>query len=410
MKGSSFAFVSLTVLMLMASACANKNGSSPLSNPADSNTSVETGNPNTDYKPAFLGQTRIKAVKTTAAYEVLELADGMGRPWAVVPLPDGRLLITEKSGYMEIRDQQGKLLSKVTGFAAVDDRGQGGMLDVAPDPDFAQNKIIYWAYSEKYGNGNLTSIAKGKLSADEKSIEQPTVIFRATPALNSNLHFGCRLLFDKDGFLYASVGERSILEGRKQAQWLNAGLGKIFRLTKDGKAAPGNPFAGTANAMPEIWSYGHRNPQSLAWHPATGELWEAEFGPRGGDELNLIKPGKNYGWPVITYGIEYGGSKVGEGITQKDGLEQPVYYWDPVISPSGMCFYEGDAMTEWKNNLFIACLSGLHVARLVIENNKVVGEERLLTDQTERFRDIACLNGKLYVVTDSGMLLVIKKK
>jgi glucose/arabinose dehydrogenase len=218
------------------------------------------------------------------------------------------------------------------------------------------------------------------------------------------------LLFDKDGYLYASVGERSIMEGRKQAQWLNAGLGKIFRLTKDGKAAPGNPFAGTANAMPEIWSYGHRNPQSMAIHPSTGELWEAEFGPRGGDELNLIKPGKNYGWPVITYGIEYGGSKVGEGITQKDGMEQPVYYWDPVISPSGMCFYDGNAIPEWKNNLFIACLSGLHVARLVIENNKVVGEERLLTDQTERFRDIACADGKLYVVTDSGKLLMIQKK
>jgi glucose/arabinose dehydrogenase len=304
----------------------------------------------------------------------------------------------------------GKLLTKVSGFPAVDDRGQGGMLDVVPDPDFVNNKILYWAFSEQNGSGNLTAIAKGNLSADEKTIENVSVIFRATPSLSSNLHFGCRLLFGNDGFLYASVGERSIMEGRKQAQWLSAGLGKIFRLTKDGKAAPGNPFAATANAMPEIWSYGHRNPQSMALHPATGDLWEAEFGPRGGDELNLIKPGKNYGWPVITYGIEYGGGKVGDGITQKDGMEQPVYYWDPVISPSGMCFYAGDAIAEWKNNLFIACLSGLHVARLVIENNRVVGEERLLTDQTERFRDIAYADGKLYVVTDSGKLLLVKKK
>jgi glucose/arabinose dehydrogenase len=404
------AFVPMFTGLLITVGCANKNGNSQLVNPADSAASVETNKPNTDYTPAFVGQTRVKAVKTTTAYEVVSLADGIGRPWALEPLPDGRLLLTEKSGYMEIRDAQGKLQTKVTGFPAVDDRGQGGLLDVVPDPEFTQNKIIYWAYSEKYGSGNLTAIAKGKLSADEKSIENPTVIIRATPALSSNLHFGCRLLFDKDGYLYATVGERSIMEGRKQAQWLNAGLGKIFRLTGDGKAAPGNPFASTANAMPEIWSYGHRNPQSLAIHPATGELWEAEFGPRGGDELNLIKPGKNYGWPVITYGIEYGGGQVGEGITKKDGLEQPVYYWDPVISPSGMCFYEGNAIPEWRNNLFIACLSGLHVARLVIENNKVVGEERLLTDQTERFRDIACADGKLYVVTDSGKLLLIKKK
>lgn len=410
MKNKFSAFAPVAIALLMVGACADKNSHSQSANLGDNNGSVETNKPNTDYMSAFAGQTRVRAVKTATACEVVSLADGIGRPWAVVPLPDGRLLLTEKSGFMEIRDAQGKLLAKVTGFPAVDDRGQGGLLDVVPDPEFAQNKIIYWAYSEKYGSGNLTAIAKGKLSADEKNIENPTVIFRATPALSSNLHFGCRLLFDKDGYLYASVGERSIMEGRKQAQWLNAGLGKIFRLTKDGKAAPGNPFASTANAMPEIWSYGHRNPQSMAAHPSTGELWEAEFGPRGGDELNLIKPGKNYGWPVITYGIEYGGSKVGEGITQKDGMEQPVYYWDPVISPSGMCFYDGNAIPEWKNNLFIACLSGLHVARLVIENNKVVGEERLLTDQTERFRDIACVEGKLYVVTDSGKLLVVQKK
>ncbi len=410
MKPVFLTFYPMIAACLFTVSCVNKNGHSQRISSTDSIVSVETSEPNTNYKPAFAGQTRGKAVRTATEYEVVPLADGIGRPWAVVPLPDGRLLVTEKSGYMEIFDLKGEHLTKVTGFPEVDDRGQGGMLAVVPDPDFIQNKTIYWAFSEKYGNGNLTAIAKGKLSADEKAIEQPTVIFRATPALNSNLHFGCRLVFDKDGYLYASVGERSILEGRKQAQWLNAGLGKVFRLTKEGKAAPGNPFAGTANAMPEIWSYGHRNPQSLAIHPATGELWEAEFGPRGGDELNLIKPGKNYGWPVITYGIEYGGSKVGEGITQKDGLEQPVYYWDPVISPSGMCFYNSDAIPEWKNNLFIACLSGLHVARLVIENNKVVGEERLLTDQTERFRDIACIDGKLYVVTDSGKLLMIRKK
>jgi glucose/arabinose dehydrogenase len=270
--------------------------------------------------------------------------------------------------------------------------------------------VIYWAYSERQGIGNLTAIAKGNLNDTETGIENIQVIFRATPALKSSLHFGCRLLFGRDGFLYASIGERSIMEGRVQAQQLNSALGKIVRLTTDGRPAPGNPFANTANAMPEIWTYGHRNPQGLAMHPTTGDIWENEFGPRGGDELNLLQAGKNYGWPSITYGIEYTGGAISGGATQRDGMEQPVYYWDPVISPSGMTFYAGNTIPEWQNNLFIACLSGMHIARLVIDsNNKVVGEERLLTDLTERFRDIAYWDGKLYVVTDSGKLLVVRR-
>jgi len=372
--------------------------------------SVETNKPNSDYKPAFAGQTRIPSISTSTPYESAVLAEGIGRPWAVVSLPDGRLLITEKSGFMEIRNQEGQLLKKITGRPAVESKGQGGLLDVIPDPNFTSNKILYWAYSEKYGEGNLTSIGKGTLSADESTIENPTVIFRATPFLKSNLHFGCRLAFDKNGYLFATVGERSNLDGRKQAQWLNSGLGKVFRITTEGKPAPGNPFANTPDAMPEIWSYGHRNPQSLAFHPVTGELWEAEFGPRGGDELNLIKPGKNYGWPIITYGIEYAGPSIGDAIQQKDGMEQPVSYWDPVISPSGMDFYTGNAIPEWKNNLFIGALSGMHIARIVIENNKVVGEERIMADKNERIRDVVYLNEKLFAVTDTGKLLVVKKK
>ncbi len=254
------------------------------------------------------------------------------------------------------------------------------------------------------------AIAKGKLSPDETTIQNPTVIFRATPDLNSTLHFGSRLLFDKSGNLCASTGERSILEGRRQAQLLSARLGKIFHITKDGKPAPGNPFVNNKDAMPEIYAYGMRNVQSLAIHPVTGDLWEAEFGPRGGDELNLIKPGKNYGWPTITYGIEYSGEKVGEGIQQKAGLEQPIYYWDPVISPSGMIFYAGNAIPEWKNNLFISGLSSAHICRLVIVNNKVVGEERLLEDQKQRFRDVTYANNMLYAVTDNGNMYRISKK
>lgn len=372
---------------------------------------VETKKANTDYKPAFAGQTRITGVRTTTPYKVEKIAEKMGRPWAITLLPDGRFIVTEKSGFMEIHAANGALLKKITGFPVVDDSGQGGMLDVAPDPAFAQNKTIYWSFSEKQGSGtNLMAVAKGQLSADETSIQNPAVIFRATPDLKSSLHYGSRLLFDKNGNLFVSTGERSILDGRKQAQLLSARLGKIFRITKEGKAAAGNPFLNNKDAMPEIYAYGVRNSQSLAIHPVTGELWEAEFGPRGGDELNIIKPGKNYGWPVITYGLEYSGSKIGDAIQQKAGMEQPVYYWDPVISPSGMVFYSGNAIPEWKNNLFIGGLSSTHICRLVIVNNKVAGEERLLEDKKERFRDIAYSNGMLYAVTDNGNMYRISKK
>lgn len=414
MQMKSFISFSAIALALSVSGCAGNNATLPTaSGPAPDTTSfppVETKSPNSDYKPAFEGQTRIRGVKTTTAYKVELLAEGLGRPWAVVPMADGRLLVTEKTGYMEIRGADGKLSTKITGFPKVEDAGQGGLLDVALDPDFAQNKTIYWSFSEKQGAGNLMAVAKGKISDDETTIQDPKVIFRATPALNSKLHFGSRLVFDKDGNLFVSTGERSILEGRKQAQWLNADLGKIFKITKEGQPAPGNPFIGQPDARPEIYAYGNRNPQSLDLHPVTGELWEAEFGPRGGDELNLIKPGKNYGWPIITYGIEYSGAKIGDSIQQKEGMEQPVYYWDPVISPGGMVFYTGDAIPEWKNNLFIGGLSSMHIIRLVIENNKVVGEERLLEDKKERFRDVAQSNGSLYAVTDGGKLFKISKQ
>jgi glucose/arabinose dehydrogenase len=371
---------------------------------------VENGKANTDYKPAFKGQTRIKGVKTSTPYKVEKLTEKIGKPWAVVPMNDGRLLITEKSGYMMVMDANGKLVKKIIGFPEVDDNGQGGLLDVALDPDFTKNKTIYWSFSEKQPGGNLMAVAKGQLNELAGKIDNPVVIFRATPALNSSLHFGSRLVFDKNGNLYVSTGERSILEGRKQAQLLNSCLGKIFKITKEGKPAPGNPFINQKDARPEIFAYGVRNVQSLDIHPVTGELWEAEFGPRGGDELNIIRAGKNYGWPTITYGIEYSGEKIGDAIQQKTGMEQPVYYWDPVLAPSGMAFYKGNAIPEWKNNLFIGGLAGSHICRLVIENNKVVGEERLLSEKKERFRDVAYYNDVLYTVTDSGNLYRISKK
>lgn len=406
---SSLLIISITVL----SFCSNDHLATD-NNIDSSDTSklppVETKTANTKYKPAFVGQTRINGIRTITPYKVEKIAEKLTQPWAIVPMPDGRLLVTLKKGTMQIHAGDGSLLKKISGFPEVDAGGQGGLLDVALDPSFTKNKMIYWSFSEKYGDGNLTAVAKGQLSSDELSVLNPVVIFRATPALKSGLHFGSRLVFDKDGNLFVSCGERSHPDGRKQAQWLNSGLGKIFKITKDGKPAPGNPFLNKNDAKPEIYAYGIRNAQSLDLHPVTGELWEAEFGPRGGDELNIIKAGRNYGWPVITYGIEYGGAQIGDAIQQKDGMEQPVYYWDPVLSPGGMTFYKGNAIPEWKNNLFIGGLSGMHIARLVIENNKVKGEERLLEDKKERFRDVAYFNNMLYAVTDGGSIYRISKK
>lgn len=379
--------------------------------PAQEGQPVETKAPNSDYKPAFKGQTRIGSVKTKAAYEARVITRDLKSPWGITLLPDGRFLITEKRGSMRIVSGDGKVSEAITGIPEVNSRGQGGLLGITIDPAFSQNRMVYWVFSENSSKGNLTAVAKGKLSADEKKIENATVIYRAEPAYNGTLHYGGRILFDKSGNLFVSTGERSDLQTRPQAQQLNSALGKVVRITKDGKPAAGNPFAGNANARPEIYSYGHRNVQGLAMNPATGDLWEDEFGPRGGDEVNLIQPGKNYGWATITYGIEYSGEKVGAGITQQAGLEQPVYYWDPVVSPSGASFYSGNAMAEWKNNLFIGCLSGQHIVRLVIQNNKVVGEERLLSNEGQRFRDIT--QGKdeaLYAVTDEGRLYRVGKK
>ncbi|HKZ66089.1 MAG TPA: PQQ-dependent sugar dehydrogenase [Chitinophagaceae bacterium] len=371
---------------------------------------VENKEGNTNYRPALKGQTRVAGVRTVTAYKVEKIAEKLGRPWAIALMPGGRLLVTDKSGFMQIREANGKLVKKITGFPEVVNEGQIGMLDVALDPDFIKNKTIYWSYAEKSGNGNLMAVAKGQLTEAASMVQHPVVIFRATPTFNSNAHLGSRLVFDKDGHLFVSTGERSLPEGRKQAQWLNSGLGKIFKITKDGKPAPGNPFLNRKDAIPEIYAYGIRNAQSLDLHPVTGELWEAEFGPKGGDEFNIIKAGRNYGWPVITYGIEYFNRKIGDSIQQKAGMEQPVYYWDPVVSPGGMAFYKGNHIPEWKNNLFIGGLGGAHIVRLVIKNNKVVGEERLLTDKRERFRDVAYHNGVLYTITDSGNMYKISKK
>ena len=396
---------------------ASCGGSSPSEQQAQTSQSdsalpaVETKEPNTSYQPAFPGQTRIAGAKTETPYDFKVLTSDLKRPWGIAVLPDGRLLITEKEGTMRIVTVTGSVSAPITGIPKVNPASQGGLLGINVDPDFSNNRMVYWVFSESRPKGNITSVAKGKLSADEKKIEGAQVIYRAEPAFESNRHYGGRILIDKSGNLVVSTGERSDIKSRPQAQQLNSALGKVVRITKDGKPAEGNPFLDNKEARPEIYSYGHRNVQGLAFHPGTGDLWEHEFGPRGGDELNRIEPGKNYGWPTITYGIEYAGPKIGDSIQQKDGMEQPVYYWDPVVSPSGMTFYSGDSIPEWKNNIFIGGLSSMHIVRLVLDNNKVVGEERLLAGEQQRFREVKEGNdGALYAVTDGGRLYRIFKK
>lgn len=373
---------------------------------------VESQKANTAYKPAFDGQTRIPGVKTFTAFEGKVFAEGLKSPWGIAVLPDGRFLITERAGTMRIVGGDGQLGEPITGLPSVDSDGQGGLLGITLDPEFESNRMVYWIFSEPSAQGNLTAVAKGRLAEDEKAVENSIVIYRAGPVFKGNLHFGGRIIFDKSGNLFVSTGERSELATRPMAQDLNTGLGKILRITTDGKPVAGNPFEGKQDVLPEIYSYGHRNVQGIALHPETGDLWETEFGPRGGDELNRVEAGKNYGWPTITYGIEYSGKEIGAPpIQQKEGMEQPVYYWDPVLSPSGISFYTGTAIPEWKNNLFIAGLSSMHIARLVIEDNKVVGEERLLSKEGQRFRDIIQGHDEaLYAITDTGKLYRIAKK
>lgn len=401
-------------LISATAACTNSNGNSEGAAPAgasDTTAAVETNKPNTDYKPAVDGQTRAPGVTTKTPLAINVINSSLDHPWSVCPLPDGRFLITEKSGTMQLLKADGSADKKISGLPKVADKEQGGLLDVKIDPQFASNRIVYWGFSEESANGTVLAIAKGKLAADETKMENIQVIYRTSPAFKGYLHYGSRIVFDKQGNLFISTGERSSKETRMLAQDLKATLGKIIHITPEGKPVSNGPFASEAGAKPEVYAYGLRNPQGLAWNPETGDLWEAEFGPRGGDELNIIRAGKNYGWPVITYGLEYSGEKVGDGIQQKEGMEQPVYYWDPSISPSQITFYSGKGIEEWKNNLLVGTLSGVHIARLVIKDNKVVGEERLFKDKGERFRAIAEGNdGAVYTVTDGGKLYKISKK
>lgn len=366
---------------------------------------VENNSPNTLYEPFFPEQTRAAGVKTDSSYQVTVLTTELNSPWAVAGLPDGRLVISEKGGTIRIATMSGDLSAPINSLPALDTRNQGGLLDITAAPDFTTSRMLYMTLAEKTTQGSLTAVARARLSDDEKTLEQVEVIWRAIPYYDNGMHFGSRLVFDPSGNLFVSTGERSDLATRPMAQALDNGYGKVVHITTEGQPVTDNPWIGQASVLPEIYSYGHRNAQGLAIHPVTGELWLNEMGPRGGDELNLIKPGRNYGWPIISYGIEYSGQPISGALTEKEGMEQPVYYWDPVLAPSGMTFYPFDTMPEWENNLFIAGLRGQHIARLVLDGERVIGEERLLESEEQRFRDVtAGADSALYAVTDQGRL------
>ena len=325
-------------------------------------------------------------------------ASGLVNPWALEFLPDGRLLVTERPGRLRIVAKDGTLSPPVSGVPAVYAESQGGLLDVALDPQFTSNQLVYLSYAEPGPNRTAgTSVARARLVGN--ALQDVQVIYQQVPKVVSGGHFGSRLVFDRAGYLFITQGERQLF--RDSAQSLSAGLGKVVRIFPDGRVPPDNPFVNRAGARPEIWSYGHRNMQGATLDPATGRLWTIEHGARGGDELNHPEAGRNYGWPVITYGIDYSGMRIGEG-TEKAGMEQPVYYWDPVIAPSGMTFYTSDVIPGWKGSLLIGSLTPGCLVRLELQDGRVTREARYLGDLHERIRDVQQgPDGFVYLVTDN---------
>jgi aldose sugar dehydrogenase len=352
-------------------------------------------------------QTRAPVPAKTLAVIVETVAKDLEHPWGLQFLGSGRLLVTERPGRLRIVDANGSLQT-VSGLPKVWAAGQGGLLDVAVDPKFAENNLIYWTYAEPRGATRGTAVARGKLIIDTKDgsgrLDDVRVIFRQDSA-DTDLHFGSRLVFGRDGTLFVALGERNL---KAPAQDLKSTHGKVVRITTDGSVPTDNPFVGRDGVKPEIWSSGHRNIQGAALHPESGKLWTIEHGPRGGDEINVPLAGKNYGWPVIGYGIDYSGAKMHEA-SAKAGMEQPIYYWTPSIAPSGAAFYTGTLAPEWAGNLFVGALAGQHLSRLVLDGERVVAEEKLLADLGERIRDVRMgPDGAIYVLTDSPQGRVLR--
>ncbi len=370
-------------------------------------------------KPAFAGQTRAPAITSKTAYEIKELASGLNHPWGMAFIGKDTLLVTERAGRLRSLTLGGKLSDPIAGVPEVvaskggaPGSSQAGLFDVAASPDFAKNRTIFFSYFAKDPDGLMRlKVASAKLSADMKALEGVKVIFSAEPGYDKELNIGGRLAFAKDKTLFITVGDRFFLMDK--AQTLDNDLGKVVRINADGSIPKDNPFVGKAGSKPEIWSIGHRSQEGLTYNTFDGRIWENENGPRGGDEINRPDPGKNYGWPVITYGEDYNGKPIHDGITAKDGLEQPLYYWDPVIAPSNMFFYAGGLFPEWKGNLFVGSMKQMHVSRLTMNGLKVTGEERLFTELKVRIRDIIQgPDGAIYLSTDeeAGKVLRVTPK
>lgn len=379
---------------VLFAACTPSNGQS------QPESAVAQGAANTAFAPAFEHQTRAPAVDSNVEIAVAPIARGLVEPWSIAFLPDGRLLVSERPGRLRIVTREGEVSAPVEGLPPVDARNQGGLLGLAVSPAFDADRLIYWSYAEPRGQGrNGTSVARGRLAADGSRVDNVQVIFRQTPPWESYGHFGSVLVFDGSGHLFITLGDRQRDDSRGLAQALNGHIGKVVRITPDGAAPADNPFVDVAGARPEIWSYGHRNVQGADLHPQTGELWTVEHGPQGGDEINVTRAGRNYGWPIISYGEEYDGRPVNEGVTAREGMEQPLYYWDPVIAPGDMDFYRG-SLFPWRGDLLIAGLRAQSLVRLVFDGERVTGEERFNLG-IGRIRDVEeSEDGALWVITD----------
>lgn len=337
------------------------------------------------------------AGNTDHGFNVETVVDGLAHPWGLAFLPDGRLLITERAGRLNVYDPDSGGLTRLNGVPEVFARSQGGLLDVVLHPAFDENRLVYLSYSARHDGGASTHVGRGRL--DDDRLMSFEVIFRAEPGIGSGRHFGSRLVFDRDGYLFITIGDHG---ERDSAQERNTHMGTVVRLHDDGRVPDDNPFTGDADARAEIYSYGHRNAQGMTLHPDTGVVWLHEHGPRGGDEINLPKAGRNYGWPKVTHGREYFGPRIGPAPPQA-GFEPPLHHWTPSIAPSGMAFYDGDRFEHWRGDLFVGALAGRHLARVRFDGERVVEEEKLLEDRGWRIRDVRSgPDGYLYLLTDDA--------
>lgn len=403
--------IHLIIVLLFISACASAPETKPIINtpvlPEVEEDSLilfpplETRIPNTDFKPAFVGQTRASSTLTQVSYSYSIIHQDLVEPWGIDVLPDGMLAITEKQGQLVLLEADGTFITRITGFPSINTQNQGGLLDVSISPDFENDSMLYFTYASLTTQGSATTIGRAELDLQNKRLNNFETIFTALPYLTGNNHLGGRIVFDDKQNIYLTTGDRQDFDRRMQAQDPENGNGKIHYLSKDGNSV--ERFSST------VFSLGHRNVQGIAIHPITKEVWANEMGPQGGDELNWIQYNKNYGWPIVSYGEEYNGNPIGDNITQKEGMEEPRYYWDPVIAPSGMIFYDGLMFEEWQNNLFMAGLRAEAIVRIVLEGDTVLAEEHLLQSEKQRFRDVAQgIDGSLYAITDAGRLYQIK--